>query len=278
MITIFLDFVDICCARGLARNRSSSYKGSEDAAKTSHDFRKGSNPRDLPPQKPTEDKRTILKDNSKFISMLCSFLYDKEKFVKESVPRPIHSLQPSSNKSSEVKEKSNETNFDHTSSNKTLHKNLNANQQENIETKPKFDSAPKLAGSFFHKNVEKKNALPRISLRNEGAKLNSQDDAPETEATGNDGTAASKPNDNNPSTRKSVRKWNADVEQDIMKLYESGAPGASLAVLDNQQNDSQRLGSVKEQVDAKLSNAEQTPSYVLALANLFRKRMQVRKV
>ena len=144
---------------------------------------------------------------------------------------------------------------------------------EKMETvKAKLDNAPKLCSAFFRQKIEKKHSVPKILFRSEELKPNSQD---KNEIT-NDTTAVSKSSESALSShRKTCRQWNADVELDIMRLYENAVPEVRLSALYNQQSSPQRWSTVKEQVDKKLSNAEQTPSYVLALANLFRKHTQV---
>ena len=72
------------------------------------------------------------------------------------------------------------------------------------------------------------------------------------------------------SSKRPTKEWTAEVENEIMRLYENG-----FNTNDFPTHPTGGIVQVKQQVDSKVTAADQTPNYVLALANLFRRRMQV---
>lgn len=87
------------------------------------------------------------------------------------------------------------------------------------------------------------------------------------------------------------KEWNSDVENEILRLYESSEPKSTLICdwalpqtgngFDHSPGQMHRnckhdyAFAVERSVESRLARAEQTPNYVLALANMFRKRLEV---
>ena len=276
------DFLEFCREKGLNRSSSPPSQNSSEPVKSGSNERKNSNIRDVIPSKAelNEDDTTI------FTSSLCSFLQDKQKFIRESKP-----LQCDADSVSATQESGNQNKEEDPALNAENSKVLNQSDQRSSSksaqvvavaniAKLKANTVPKLRSAFYQRTCNRQNinTTPRLSLSNDEAKeanlTSNGAEIKSSTATPRNLVTARSSEYSSTKLQQPSREWNALVEQDIMKLYESGDPRVSLSAL-NSHPPSNQWVQVQNQVDAKVSNADHTPSYVLALANLFRKRVQV---
>ena len=220
------------------------------------------------------------KNVSKYISSLCSFLQDKLKFIRESGSGPTEAPENQAKlKTGSDGTNNNSPNELKSPSSSEENRNRTRSLSLDNDQRSKCDSIPKLSNAFFRRSSDKKKStsLPKILLRSDNEKANKSEVKLLPICSDAETVPESRLEEQSPSSaspRRTTREWTAGVEHEIMRLYESGAPGAGLAAFDPQPHPL-RWSQVKDQVESKLNNADHTPSYVLALANLFRKRMQV---
>ena len=248
--------------------------------------RKNSISRDQPNSQINGEK--FDEDMTSCTSSLCSFLEDKLKFIRESSLLHHEVELATSGQDSDNLKKEEECN-----SNPSTDKTSNCSGQRitvksaavapNLRIKP--DITPKLKRAFYRRVHERRNSntTPRLSMSSDEAKdktstNNSVENKTSTLTSPHNSiaTIATRPVEYlTTKLQQPSRESKAVMEQDIMKLYENGDPRLTLLAM-NRLPANNQWAQVQSQVDAKVSNADHTSSYVLALANLFRKRVQVR--
>nr|XP_002131997.1 uncharacterized protein LOC100186143 [Ciona intestinalis] len=221
------------------------------------------------------DMAKMVNAESKYIEMLCSTLVDKRKFLRDSENRP-----PTPNDSTVAAENLKKPEITlNTTANKIVRvppatgeigkpiSNTNAiGEKENTESDSNSSGSSSKSNSKF----------PKIFMRNEREPAASCS-SPISNVSKTKLVYISNSNETKRiPARRPPRQWTAEVENEIMRLYENGAPGTGLGSVDVKPQP-RPMSNVRDQVESKLNNADHTPSYVLALANLFRRRMQIRK-
>lgn len=201
-------------------------------------------------------KSEILAPESRVTASLCASLKDKGKFVRESRGQPTEIPNDDAKSRQDMSEK----NQDAKKVKETQPSVLNHNDADAESTTTTEENSSQHSSSSF----------PRLnSNANDEQDINARVKFPTSPSR------SSGDFHRQGASRKPVREWSADVETEIMRLYESSGPGSGLSVLEAKSGAKAGL-RMKDQVESKLNNSDHTPSYVLALANLFRRRMQVR--
>ena len=254
-----LDFLHFCRTNGLARSASAPPEKNSPRVETL----KQSNGI-TPEQKKTEEAS----NETQYLSSLCSFLQDKSKFIRDS--RYVSSNIRTNRALTESQEEHKENNFQQSrASSKALIPRTLTEKQIAAKT------AQHLVNGKQNKNLPTRDKT-KISA-DEKLKTEKEKDVSTTEVSSDNATFSLARSDKNSSTypkrKQPSWEWNKMMEEDLIRLYESEDTSTSLptpGVVQWTQN--------RENVERKMSSSEQTPSYVLALANLFRKRVQVSKL
>ncbi|XP_078487718.1 uncharacterized protein LOC100186143 [Ciona intestinalis] len=222
------------------------------------------------------DMAKMVNAESKYIAMLCSSLVDKRKFLRDSEnrpPTPKDSIPAAENL------KKTEITLNTITANKvvrvppaTHEVGKPINNTNAIMEKEHTESDSNSSGSSSKSNSK----FPKIFMRNEREPAASCTSPISNVSTTKLAYISNSNETKRIPARRPPREWTAEVENEIMRLYENGAPGTGLGTVDAKPQP-RPMSNVRDQVESKLNNADHTPSYVLALANLFRRRMQIRK-
>jgi len=217
---------------------------------------------------------------------LCSYLKDKRRFVRESLgieekstAADVHresAEQKSLNKLSHS-EKPNKLQFAPTLSSSVTTQETKSRAIDTILSE-KLDSGDDEASPDSCESVIQTATLPQILISGVKNDLGDRSSKSASSSKHNSPPSSLSPGEQRrtPSLKKHAKEWGAEVETKIMKLYENSTPEVNyLTALDAKSHPSS-IFKLRSNLESKYSSTEHTPSYVLALANLFRRRMQVR--
>ncbi|XP_076814651.1 uncharacterized protein LOC143460874 isoform X1 [Clavelina lepadiformis] len=277
-----LELLQFCQSRGLTRATTAPVIRTQNQQTTSAS-KKGQQKKNSIGIEVSNEK--TLRDDPRYITHLCSSLKDKKKFLRDAEgltdeddsvkiqnKGPFIKLTKQDDKGKQKQQ--NTVNKDETGKTEKTNPRATSFAEKASDVKPTTnakDNNPKddiksarqtLPNLKFDDSDESKHSVSPISVASVNKHGSWSPFSGETPRT--------------IPLKKTTREWNAEVESNIMRLYECSGPGAGLPLLDSKPHP-RGLANVKEQVETKVSNADHTPSYVLALANLFRRRMQIRK-